>query len=210
MSIPLTPRAADVLRPGRTLADALLTVPDASRRIADMLLVLGASLFIALSARVEFVLPFTPIPITGQTFAVLMTGVLLGSRRGFLAVLVYLAEGAAGLPVFSGGGYGLLKFAGPTAGYLLAFPLGAALTGWLAERGWDRKPYGAATAIFLGSLVILTLGSLWLGMLQGNLGRGFALGMLPFLPGDVVKTVLASALLPGAWVVVRRIRGGGD
>src|SRR5918998_2297795 len=120
------------------------------------LLVAGFSLLTALAAQVVVPLPFTPVPLTGQTFAVLLTGALLGSRLGALALLAYLAEGAAGLPFFSAGhgGAAHLLFA-PTAGYLLAYPVAAFVTGWLAERGWDRRYLSAAAAMALGSFVVL-------------------------------------------------------
>ncbi len=178
--------------------------------VSDVLLIAFFSLFVAASARIVIPLPFTPVPITGQTFAVLLTGMLLGSRRGALALLLYLAEGAAGLPVFAGGAGGAARFAGPTGGYLFAYPLAAGFVGLLAERGWERRPFGAALAMFLGSLIILTLGTLWLSLFVGGLGTAFIQGMLPFLPGDVIKTALAAMLLPGGWALVRRIRGDED
>ncbi len=124
-------------------------------------LVVAFSLLTALAAQVSVPLPWTPVPLTGQTFAVLLTGALLGSRLGALAMLAYLAEGAAGLPFFRNGAGGAhyLLFS-PTTGYLLAFPLAAFVTGLLAERGWDRRFLTAAAAMFVGSLVILAGG--WL------------------------------------------------
>jgi Uncharacterized conserved protein len=189
--------------PARTLADAL---PRRGSAVDALLIVLG-SVFVALGAQIAIPLPFTDVPITGQSFAVLLTGMLLGSRRGALAMLLYLLEGAAGLPVFAGGAAGAALFAGKTAGYLLAFPLAAFVTGVLAERGWDREPLRAAAGMFIGSLVVLTLGSLVLSLFVGGLERGFLLGFVPFLPGDVVKTAFAAAALPGAWRLIGRPRG---
>lgn len=190
-----------------TLADAL---PPARLHplTRDALLVFAASGLIALCAQLSLRLPFTEVPVTGQTFAVLLTGVVLGARRGGAAVLLYLAEGAAGLPVFAEGGAGAAKFFGPTGGYLLAFPLGAVLTGWLAGRGWDRRPLTAGLAMLLGSSVILGLGTLFLSLFVGGLAPAVAKGLLPFLPGDVVKTVLAALALPGAWRLAGRPRQG--
>ena len=186
----------------RTLTDVLL--PGQSHWL-NLARIVAGSLFIALAAQVSIPLPFTPVPITGQTFAILLTGILLGGNRGALAVLLYLAEGAVGLPVFAGGASGLAKFVGPTGGYLFAFPFDAYLTGRLAEAGWDRKPATAGLAMFLGSLVVLTAGSLNLArFVPGGLSSGFTLGFLPFLPGDLVKTTLAALLLPGAWRLVGR------
>lgn len=191
--------SAAVLTPTRapqTLADALIV-----RRLwTDALLVVGASLLVAASARVEIsLLPFTPVPITGQTFGVLLTGMLLGSRRGALALALYLLEGAAGLPFFSGGGAGIAHLVGPTAGYLYSYPFVAFLLGWLAERGWDRTPLRTAAAMLLGGTFILATGTLFLAPFVGGLGAAFLKGWLPFVPGDLVKTALAAALLPGGW-----------
>jgi biotin transport system substrate-specific component len=170
----------------------------------DVLLVVGFSMLVAFSAQVAIPLPFTPVPVTGQTFAVLLTGALLGAVRGFLALALYLAEGAAGLPVFAQahGGAGVL-LAAPTAGYLFAFPFAAGLVGWLAERGWDRRFALAALAMLAGNAVIYLFGVLWLARFVGA-GNTIAQGMLPFLAGDALKLLLAAVLLPAAW---RRLGG---
>jgi biotin transport system substrate-specific component len=168
------------------------------------LLVLGFSLLTALAAQLVVPLPFTPVPLTGQTFAVLLTGALLGPRLGALAMLAYLAEGAAGLPFFRGGAGGVGHFAGATAGYLLAFPAAAYVTGYLAERGWDRRFLTAAAAMALGSFVILACGWAWLALMFKGGGEAFRLGVAPFLPGDVVKIALAAAVLPTGWALLRR------
>lgn len=184
-----------------TLTGAWLAPVDA---VKSIVLVVAFSLFIALSAQVVIPLPFTPVPVTLQTFAVLLTGALLGSRLGAAAVVAYLVEGALGLPFFRGanGGWLYLTLA-PTAGYLLAFPLAAFLTGWLAERGWDRKFLTAAAAIGLGSVVILFGG--WLGLLRFySTEQAFALGVAPFIIGDIVKIALAAAALPSGWALLKR------
>ncbi|HWS55105.1 MAG TPA: biotin transporter BioY [Pyrinomonadaceae bacterium] len=168
-------------------------------------LVAGFSLLTALAAQVVVPLPWTPVPLTGQTFAVLLAGALLGSRLGALAMLAYLAEGAAGLPFFKGGAGGAhYLFFSPTAGYLLAFPAAAFVTGLLAERGWDRRLPTAAAAMGLGSLVILGAGWLWLTLFYRTAGEAFAAGVAPFLAGDVVKIALAAAALPAGWALLRR------
>src|SRR5206468_12187196 len=131
-----------------TLADAALPRGGA---LSNTLLVVSASLVTALAAQVVIPVPWSPVPITGQTFAVLLSGAVLGARRAAVAQALYLAEGALGLPVFAAGGAGAATFAGPTAGYLVAFPLAAALTGTLAERGWDRRFLGTFAAMVLGS-----------------------------------------------------------
>src|ERR687893_2110175 len=121
--------------PGHTLVDVLL--PRRRSLVFDAVLVVAFSAFVALMAQVA--IPLWPVPLTLQTLAVLLTGAALGSRRGTLALLVYLAEGAVGLPVFAGGASGVAYMLGPTFGYLVGFVLAAGLVGWLAERGWDRR-----------------------------------------------------------------------
>ncbi len=180
-------------------ADLLRPTMRRSALLYDAALVLGASLVIALSAQVAIQLPFSPVPITGQTMAVLLVGALLGSRRGALAVLAYIAEGLAGLPVFAGGAAGLARLFGPTGGYLVGFVAAAFLVGWLAERGWDRRFGTTLAAMTLGNLVIYGVGAVWLAVFVGGLSRAWSLGVLPFLPGDAIKIVLAAVLLPGGW-----------
>jgi biotin transport system substrate-specific component len=184
-----------------TLVGALAAPLDWTRSAA---LVVGFSLLTALAAQLVVPLPWTPVPVTGQTFAVLLTGALLGSRMGALTMLVYLAEGAAGLPFFRGGAGGAQHFAGATAGYLFAFPVAAFVTGRLAERGWDRRFATAAAAMALGSLVILAGGWAWLSLFYRTAADAFAAGVLPFLVGDVIKIALAAAALPAGWAILRR------
>ena len=180
-------------------ADLLRPTMRRSALLYDAALVLGASLVIAMSAQVAIQLPFSPVPITGQTMAVLLVGALLGSRRGALAVLAYIAEGLAGLPVFAGGAAGLARLFGPTGGYLVGFVAAAFLVGWLAERGWDRRFGTTLAAMTLGNLVIYSVGAVWLAVFVGGLSGAWSLGVLPFLPGDTLKIVLAAVLLPGGW-----------
>jgi biotin transport system substrate-specific component len=189
-----------------TLAGAFVAPTDWPRSAA---LVVAFSLLTALAAQVVLPLPWTPVPLTGQTFAVLLTGALLGSRLGALAMLAYLAEGALGLPFFRAGAGGVAHFFGPTAGYLLAFPAAAYVAGLLAERGWDRRFLTAAAAMALGSVVILAGGWAWLALFFRGAGEAFRLGVAPFLVGDVLKIALAAALLPAGWALLRR-RPGGD
>jgi len=182
-----------------TLADAALPGVGALRETA---LIVGASLVTALAARIAIPLPWSPVPLTGQTFAVLLTGAALGARRGLLAQVLYLAEGASGLPVFAGGLGGALVLAGPTGGFLAGFPLAAAVTGLLAERGWDRRFLTMLAAMLLGSAVILLSGCVALARLLPA-GQVLPAGLLSFLPGDLMKAVAAALVLPAAWRVVR-------
>ncbi len=197
MSVPSTVHAP-------TLADALFTRRSATNWRTDALLVVGFSLFVALTARISIELSFTPVPITGQTLGVLLTGALLGSRRGALALLVYLAEGAAGLPVFAGGAAGFARLLGPTGGYLLAYPLAAGLVGLLAERGWDRSIWRSGMTMLLGNLLIYLIAVPWLSWFVGSLTLALAKGMLPFIVGDALKIALAAVALPGGWALLRR------
>jgi biotin transport system substrate-specific component len=190
-----------------TLVGAVAAPLDWTR---SALLVVGFSLLTAAAAQVVVPLPFTPVPLTGQTFAVLLTGALLGPRLGALAMLAYLAEGAAGLPFFRGGAGGVAHFSGATAGYLLAFPAAAYVTGTLAERGWDRRFLTAAAAMALGSLVILAGGWGWLALMFKGGAEAFRLGVAPFLPGDVLKVSLAAAVLPTGWALLRRVNPRGE
>jgi biotin transport system substrate-specific component len=184
-----------------TLAGAVVAPLDWARSVA---LALAFSLLVALAAQVVVPLPLTPVPLTMQTFAVLLTGALLGSRLGALALVAYLIEGASGLPFFRGGAGGFQHIFGPTGGYLLAFPLAAFITGLLAERGWDRRFLTAAAAMLLGSLVILAVGWAWLAVLLGSARAAFVAGVAPFIIGDVVKIILAAAALPAGWAILRR------
>jgi biotin transport system substrate-specific component len=184
--------------------------PDLAR-LYDLGMILAGSVAVGVAAQFEVKLPFTPVPITGQTFAVLLVGALLGARRGALALLTYLGEGALGLPVFAGGAAGAAHLLGPTGGYLLGFVPAAFVTGALAERGWDRRVGTTWAAMVLGSAMIFACGVPWLAQFVGW-ERALPAGLVPFLPGDVAKQVLAALALPGAWRLARAagwVRGDG-
>jgi len=172
----------------------------------DAFLALAFSLLTALSAQAVIPLPFTPVPITGQTFAVLLTGALLGPRLGAMTLALYLLEGGMGLPVFAHGAAGAARLLGPTGGYLLSYPFAAALVGGLATRGWDRRPLTMLAAMLLGSLVVFALGAGWLAHFVGP-AHAFTGGVLPFLPGDMVKALLAAGLVPLGWKWIGAKRG---
>ncbi len=164
----------------------------------DSAAVVVASLFIGVCAQIQIPLPFTPVPLSGGTLGVLYAGALLGSRRGCAAALLYLLEGSAGLPVFSGGSAGFVHLLGPTGGYLAGFPVGAFATGLLAERGWDRTPGRAFLAMLAGSLPIFALGLLGLSRFVPSQTL-LAQGLWPFLPGDLLKSAASAGLLPLGW-----------
>ena len=183
-----------------TLAD--VAAPRSSA-LMNVLLVVAASLVTAAAAQVEIRLPWTPVPITGQSFAVLLSGLVLGSRRAFLAQMLYLSEGVLGLPFFSGGAAGLAHLVGPTGGYLVAFPFAAAFTGFLAERGWDRRPVTMFLAMLAGSTIVFGLGLAQLSRFVPA-DTLLATGLLPFVPGDLIKSALAAGIFPLVWKLVPR------
>ena len=161
--------------------------------LRQLALVLGGT--VALSASSYISIPFWPVPVTMQTFAVLMVGALYGWRLGGITVLAWLLEAALGMPVLAGGKGGIAPFIGPTAGYLFAFPVGAMLMGWLAARGWNgAHPLRAFWAMLRCTTLIVLLGGAWLSALIGP-AKGWQLGVLPFLIGDVLKSAMGAATL---------------
>ncbi len=170
-----------------------------------LILALVGSLLLTLSAKVQ--IPFYPVPLTMQTFVVLAIGFAYGWRLGALTVLLYLAAGAFGLPVFAGSpqrGIGIAYLLGTTGGYLAGFVAAAAVCGWLAERGWDRRASTTLAAMLIGNLIIYTFGLLWLGGLLGWDKPILQWGMYPFLLGDLLKIALAMVVLPGAWKALQK------
>jgi len=177
---------ADILRPCRIWRAGFY----------DIALIIAGSLVIALSARVAI---GWPVPVTGQTFAVLMIAALLGSRRGCFAVLAYITEGAAGLPVFAHGRAGLTVLSEPTGGYLVGFIAAAGIVGLLAEKGWDRRTGTTVLAMVFGNIAIYAFGLLWLCCLVGVNKTVLIEGLYPFILGDLLKIALAAILLPSGW-----------
>lgn len=160
-------------------------------------LVVGASLFVALCARVTLPLPFTPVPLTLQNFGVLLVGLTLGSRRGFAALALYLVEGAVGIPVFNPAGLGgVAQLLGPTGGYLLAYPFVAALAGWIMERG--RKTFArAAVAGLLAEVVLFASGISWLAVLTHSFAQAVRFGLYWFVFAEVIKVMAAAGIAAG-------------
>ncbi len=183
-----------------TLAETLH--PRALARVGGrslaVLHVVAGSLVVAALAQLAIPLPWTPVPITGQTLGVLLVGAALGARRGAAALLLYLVEGAMGLPFFAGGAAGVGRLLGPTGGYLASFPVAALLVGWLAERGFDRRALSTAAALSLGTAVIFAGGVVRLASFVGW-ERVWVTGVAPFLAGAAIQIGVAAAALPLAW-----------
>jgi biotin transporter BioY len=173
--------------------------------IWDTVLVVGFACLTAAFAQISFWIG--PVPITGQTFAVLVTGALLGSRRGALSQLSYLAIGATGIPYWFalGGPPGIARLVGPTGGYLIGFVAVAFVVGWLAERGWDRRVWTAALAMLVGETVLYIFGLLWLVHFVPA-EKVLQVGLYPFVIGDLVKIAAAALILPSGWLLLRRFR----
>lgn len=182
------------------LADAL-----PGSHVRDVLLVVSFAVLIGVSAQLYVVLPFTPVPISGQTFAVLLGAAALGWGRGLAGTVLYLAAGLAGVPWFSEGASGPAAVLTASFGYILGFMVAAALVGRLAARGMDRTPLRTAATMTAGSLAIYAAGVPWLMLTTGlNLAEGVTLGVVPFLLGDAIKVVLIAGLLPTAWRLTGR------
>ncbi len=178
-----------------------------SRTGYRVLLAFVGSWLVAGLAQLEVKLPFTPVPVTGQTLGVLLVGACLGAGLGAVSIALYLAQGAAGLPFFSGGdgGVALLAPGAVTGGYLWGFVVAAAVVGWLARRGWDRSLRSSVGAMFLGEVALYLAAIPWLmHALDLPLHRALELGLAPFVVGDTLKLLLAAGLLPVGWRLARR------
>ena len=187
-----------VTRSPRVLADVL-----PGGIVRDAALVGGSALFVGLFAQIAIPLSFTPVPVTGGTFAVLLSVAALGPARGVLGMLVYLLAGMAGVPWFSEAHSG---WSMPSFGYILGYVLAAAVVGALARRGADRTPLRTVPLMIAGNLAVYAIGVPWLmASLDVSFSRALELGLTPFLIGDALKVALVAGLLPAAWAVVRRV-----
>ncbi|MDA0241133.1 MAG: biotin transporter BioY [Proteobacteria bacterium] len=189
-----------------TLVSSLM--PTEQTLVRNILLAIAGTGLLYLSAKFRVPLdPISPVPLSMQTFAVLFLGMAFGWRLGAATMLLYLAEGALGLPVFAGTpekGIGIPYLMGPTGGYLVSYVFAAGTVGYLAQRGWDRNLFTAAAAMVIGSIVIYAFGVSWLAVVIGSsLEKSMQLGMLPFLLGDAIKIALAAVLLPVSWRILR-------
>lgn len=192
-----------------TLASAVWPSEKTGAIVRNAILALAGTALLTIAAKIQ--VPFYPVPMTMQTFVVLALGMAYGWRLGGATLILYLAEGAAGLPVFAGTpekGIGLAYMLSGTGGYLIGFVLAAALCGWLAERGWDRNVAKTALAMLADNAVIYVPGLIWLGGLFGWDKPILAWGLTPFILGDLTKLALAAAVLPLAWRWLGRPKPG--
>jgi biotin transport system substrate-specific component len=179
-----------------------------SRFLTDVLLVVAGTGFVAIAAQVKIDLSFTPVPITGQTFAVVLVGASLGALLGLASLGLYLFVGALGAPIYADGQHGWDVLTGPTGGYIIGFVFAACLTGFLAQKHWDRRFSSAVAAMLTGNVVIYLFGLPWLAAkLNTGLEDTLEAGLYPFVVGDLLKLYLAGALLPAAWGLVSRFKG---
>ena len=177
--------------------------------LTNALLLAAGVLLVAAAAQIRIPLADTPVPITGQTFAVVLIGAAYGASLGASTLVAYWLIGLAGAPIYAEGKSGWDTFVGPTGGYIVGFVLAAALTGYLAQQRWDRRFSSSLGAMLLGNVAIYVPGLLWLAhYLNTGVNDTLVAGLYPFVLGDVIKLFLAGALLPSAWLAVRRFRGG--
>jgi biotin transport system substrate-specific component len=177
--------------------------------VADAVLVALGVALIAASAQLSIQLPHTPVPITGQTFAVLLVGGAYGATRGLATLAAYLVVGGLGYGVFAQhhSGWSVLSLSSASGGYLVGMLVAAAVVGWLADRGWDRRPWRSLPTMVLGNVVIYAFGVTWLAHALGvDAQQAWDLGVKDFLVGDAFKILLAAGLLPAAWWVVDEVR----
>ncbi|MYI82659.1 MAG: biotin transporter BioY [Chloroflexi bacterium] len=199
----------------RTRLDALLP---RETLVRDVVLIVAGSALLALCAQVTIHLPIGPVPITGQTFAVLLIGAVLGPRLGTIAAALYVLEGIANLPVYASGAHGWGVIIGSSGGYLLSYPFAAFAVGFLARLGWDRRPVTLALAMLVGNVIIYVFGLPWLANwmyvneatlgIEASAGLVMQWGLTPFIPGDLAKLLLAASLVPAGWLAVRAFEFG--
>lgn len=186
--------------------------------LGNIVLVVAGSALIAISAQISIKLPIGPVPITGQTFAVLLIGAVLGARLGAIAAALYVLEGIANLPVYASGASGWGVITGSSGGYLLSYPIAAFAVGLLAHSGWDRRPITLALAMLAGNVIIYVFGLPWLANwmyanestlgIDASAGLVLQWGLTPFIPGDLAKLLLAASLVPTGWLAVKAIQLG--
>ena len=188
--------------------DILQNQKSVSTRVINVFLILGTSWLIAISAQISIYLPFSPVPITGQTLVILLAGLVLGKNRGAGAVGIYLVQGASGLPFFAGGKSGLVTLFGPTGGYLFGFLAAVYIVGMLSELRFKRSLFQTATALVIGNTIIYIFGLSWLARFVGE-SQALQLGLYPFLIGDLLKISLGVVLVGGSSAILSRLKING-
>ncbi len=190
-------------------SDILIPERSFSNRAVNIAIILGTSWIIAISAQIIIYLPFSPVPITGQTLAVLLAGLFLGKKLGAASIAAYLAQGAAGLPFFAGGKYGLATLFGPTGGYLFGFLAAAYVVGMLSELRYQRSLFQASSTIIVGNVIIYIFGLVWLARFVGE-SQVLQVGLYPFLIGDLLKILLGIVLVGGSSAFLSRNNSTGN
>ena len=182
----------------KTSTTALYSQIKPNSLLAEIQILLTFNMLLVACSYISINLPFSPIPITGQTFGILLVAMVLGRVRGTAVVLAYLLEGAAGMPVFAGGTAGIAKFFGPTGGYLLGFLVSAYLVGYLADKGWDKSYGKTLIAMIAGTAIIFICGLAQLSFFV-PMETLLIMGLTPFIAGAIIKIAVASAILPSVW-----------
>ena len=190
-------------------SDILIPERSLSNRVVNIAIIMGTSWIVAISAQITINLPFSPVPITGQTLAVLLAGLFLGKNLGAASIAAYLAQGAAGLPFFAGGKYGLATLFGPTGGYLFGFLAAAYIVGMLSELRYQRSLFQASSTIIVGNVIIYIFGLVWLARFVGE-SQVLQLGLYPFLIGDLLKILLGIVLVGGSSAFLSRNNSTGN
>ena len=176
-------------------------------RLQDALIILSGVVGMMLLSKLSFYLPFTPVPITAQSFGILLIGASFGMKRAFLSSLTYVGAGIFGLPVFSGGKFGLIAITGPTGGYIIGFIVAATIMGLFGDNQKDRKFISSILSFLVGHLIIFSFGLLWL-LNFVPIEKVFISGLYPFIPGMVIKTLLAGIISPLIWNMLNKRNGG--
>jgi biotin transport system substrate-specific component len=166
-------------------------------------LVISGSILIALLSQLSVILPFSPVPLTGQTFGVFLIAVLFGAKRSAATMMTYLTEGLCGLPVFSKAGFGVAHLIGPSGGYLIGFLLAVYFIGYLSDRGYSKNFYKMSLMLIAGNLLIYICGCAWLSVFLG-IKKAIICGAVPFIAGDLIKIMLISGFIPASWKVIKK------
>ena len=194
----------EIYKTHTVFADRIKLIPGVNSIVKELILILAGSLLVATCARLTIFLPFSPVPITAQTFAVLVIGMSYGRIRAALTLIAYLAEGAFSLPVFAGSHFGIVYMFGPTGGYLLGFVIAAYVLGAFAEKKFDRHFSLSFIAMVVGIAIIFFFGLAWMITLMNiSFRQAFIAGLLPFIPSAVASIFAASIVLPLAWKIIK-------